>query len=103
MIDTFFTSGSFSQVSFYFFHFPGHIVYSISVRIEHVGTEVRLVQRREEVLRHHSHYYQRDDKEYDHRPQRHDFPPNQNAQYFFELVIERFVIRIFAGILCLWI
>ena len=85
---------------FHGFHLFHYIIDAIPVGIEHVRPEIRLIERRKEVLRHHSHDNQRSNKEHYHRTQCQCFPANQRAEDGGEFVIERFVIRVFRAVLC---
>ena len=85
---------------FHGFHLFHYVIDAIPVGIKHVRPEIRLIERREEVLRHRPHDNQRSNKEHYHRTQCQCFPANQRAEDGGEFVIERFVIRVFRAVLC---
>ena len=68
---------------------------AVSVGVEHIGAEVGFVQRRKEVLRHQSHYNEREDEQDDHASQCQRFPAYQYAEDRCKLMVEGLVVRIF--------
>ena len=85
---------------FYRFHLFHYVIDAVSVRIEYIRPEIRLIERREEVLRHRSHNNERDDEEDHHGYQCHCFLADQYSENESELMIERLVVWIFRAVAC---
>ena len=85
----------------HFLHLFLYVSDAVSVGVEHIGAEVGFVQRRKEVLRHQSHYNEREDEQDDHASQCQRFPAYQYAEDRCKLMVEGLVVRIFTVVACL--